>query len=166
MINSLKLTGLGPGDNSRLRDWLQLPHVEAWWGNRARAEAEVTLALESPSAICRMVRSGDVPIGYGQALDTALLGDADGKVEGGSWSCALFIATDHYRGQGLGQIAVRMLVAEVFETTLAVACTMRIPVGKENAVRAVEAAGFRWQRIEADDALGRVWLMRAERPRI
>jgi RimJ/RimL family protein N-acetyltransferase len=167
MTYALDLTPLGPGDNARVRDWLLLPAVQQWWGSRPRAEAEITLADSSPSAICRIVRTGGSPIGYGHALDGALLdgGGRRGMAEGGVWECVLFIAAEPHRGRGLGRKALELLVGEVFATTLAVACVIRVPVSKEPAVRAVEAAGFRWQRVDADPVLDRVWVMRCDRPR-
>jgi aminoglycoside 6'-N-acetyltransferase len=165
----LRLELLGPGDHARLRAWLTLASVEAWWGTRGRAEAEIALALDSPSALCRIVRVDGEPIGYAHALDAALLdGGSRGAgplLESGTWECVTFIASEAHRGLGLGEAALRALVDEVFTTTLAVACILRVPVSKEPAVRAVEAAGFRWVRIEEDAARGRVWLMRCERPR-
>lgn len=164
----VRLDPLGPGDHMRLRAWLALPSVLAWWGTRDRAEAEIALALDSPSALCRIIRLDGEPIGYAHALDAALLdggGRSGGPLESGTSECVIFIASEAHRGRGLGEMALRTLVSEVFATTLAVACTLRVPVGKEPAVRAVEAAGFRWVRIEADAGLGRVWLMRCGRPR-
>jgi aminoglycoside 6'-N-acetyltransferase len=164
----LRLDPLGRGDHARLRGWLELPTVQAWWGTRNRAEAEITLALETSSALCRTIWIDGQPIGYAHALDAALLdggGCIGAPLESGTWECVTFIASEAHRGRGLGEAALRALVGEVFATTLAVACTLRVPVSKEQAVRAVEAAGFRWVRIEQDAGLGRVWLMRCERPR-
>ena len=162
---NLRLDPLGAGDNARLRGWLQLAGVLAWWGSRDRAEAEVALAVASPSAICRIICVGGEPIGYAHAVDGALLDGGDGgPSDSGAWDCAVFIAVEAHRGMGRGEMALRALVAEVFGTTLAVACTLRVPVTKEHAVRAIEAAGFRWVRVQQDPALGRVWLMRCDRP--
>ena len=155
------------GDSVQLRNWLALPTVQAWWGSRNRAEAEVAVALASPSAICRIIRLLDEPIGYAHALDGALLeGGAQSRaaLDSGAWDCTVFIASERHRGRGLGGLALDLLVGEVFSTTLAVACTLRIPVAKEHAVRAIEAAGFKWVRVESDPGLGRVWLMRRDRP--
>ena len=113
------------------------------------------------------MRCDDQPVGYAQAVDGALLdgGSTASRAESGAWERTAFIASEAHRGQGLGEHVLRALIAEVFGSTLAVACIMRIPISKEPAVRAVEAAGFKWVRIEQDAALGRVWLMRCERPR-
>jgi RimJ/RimL family protein N-acetyltransferase len=164
----LRLEPLGPGDHARLRAWLGLPTVLAWWGTRNRAEAEIALALSSPSALCRIIWGDDEPIGYAHALDAALVGGggrSGASHDSGTWECVIFIALEAHRGRGAGAAALKALADEVFATTLAVACALQVPVSKEQAVRAVEAAGFRWVRIEQDAALGRVWVMRCERPR-
>ena len=166
--SSLRLDPLGSGDYGRLRAWLALPAVVAWWGTRDRAEAEVALALDSASALSRVVYVADEPVGYAHALDSALLDGgrrSSAEFESGTWECVAFIASDQHRGQGFGAAALGALVGEVFATTLAIACTLRVPLGNENAVRAVEAIGFRWVRIGHDAGLGRVWLMRYDRPR-
>jgi RimJ/RimL family protein N-acetyltransferase len=159
------LVPLGPGDRDRVRRWLQLPEVRAFWGSAAAAAAEVSLALDSPGALCRMIRWDGVPVGYAHALDCVQIGgDHAAALAPGTWDCALFVAEPAHRGRGLGADALRLLVAEVFETTMALACVIRVPVRSEMAARAVEAAGFRWVRVAGDAALGPVWVMRAERP--
>ncbi|MGE3918067.1 MAG: GNAT family N-acetyltransferase, partial [Hyphomicrobiaceae bacterium] len=156
---------LATGDLGRLRGWLQLSDVQGWWGSAARAEAEVAMALASPSAICRIVHTDGEAVGYAHALDGALMAGAGRPELPGSWDCALFIASPAHRGRGIGASALELLVAEVFATTLAVGCTIRVPVAKESAVRVVEAAGFSWSHVEEDAALGRVWVLACERPR-
>ena len=162
----LRLAPLGAGDQERGRGWPAPPAVLAWWGSRSRAEAEIALAAASPSAICRILQVHDRPIGYAHAIDAVLLdGGSSASAESGAWECTIFIASEIDRGRGVGTAALRLLAAEVFSATLAVACRLRVPVSREPAVRAIEAAGFRWQRIEQDASLGSVWLMRCERPR-
>lgn len=164
-LTGLRLDPFGDGDSARLRGWLQRPDVKAWWGSRDRAEAEIALALASPSAICRIIRIGDESIGYAHAIDGALIDGGSGEpFDSGAWDCAVLIAEETHRGQGHGEAALRALVAEVFGTTLALACILRVPVAKEHAVRAIEASGFRWVRLQEDPVLGRVWLMRCDRP--
>lgn len=163
--DSIALEPLGPGDRGRVMQWLTQPEVHAFWGSPATAEAEVSLALQAPGAVCRMVAAGGSAIGYAHALDCVLLGgDHAAALPAGTWDCAVFIASAAHRGRGIGAQALRLLVEEVFGATLALACVIRVPVRSEAAVRAVEAAGFGWMRIAGDAALGPVWVMRAERP--
>lgn len=148
-----------------IRSWVQRPEIWAFWGTASAAEAEVTVAWASHGAICRLIVADDAPIGYAHALDCALLGSDQATAVGpGTWDCAVFVASESHRGRSAGSLALGALVDEVFATTLALACVIRVPVRREAAVRAIEAAGFQWVRIDADPALGPVWVMRAERP--
>jgi RimJ/RimL family protein N-acetyltransferase len=154
-----------PEDRFRVRRWLAEPDIQAWWGNAASAEAEINLAAASDTALCRIVEAGGAPIGYAQAIEIGLWGQPrPDDVAPGTWDIDLFIASPEHRGQGLGAAALALLTAEVFATTLAVACCGVVSVRNEAAVRAYERAGFRWQRICHDPLLGASWLMLKERP--
>ncbi len=162
---NLSLRPLKGGDREALRGWLALPAVRLVWGSRATADAEVGVALASESAICRMIDCDGAAIGYAHALDCALIGgDHASVLPPGTWDCAVLIASQSHRGKGYGGRALARLVDDVFQTTFAQSCVIRVPVASEAAVRAVEAAGFRWVRISGDPGLGPVWVMQAERP--
>lgn len=164
MSDDLTLVPAGLPDRAMVRTWLELPNVRAFWGSASAAEAEVNLAFSSAGALCRMIAVDGRAVGYAHALDCVLIGgDHAAALAPGTWDCALFIASPEHRGQGLGGRALRRLVADVFSSTLAMACVIRVPVRSEAVVRSVEAAGFQWVRIEGDAALGPVWVMRAER---
>lgn len=164
MTGRVDLVPVAGADRERIRQWLESPDVFAFWGSAAAAAAEVNLALGHAGAVCRLLRIDGAVAGYAHALDSVMLGgDHAAVLAPGTWDCALFIAAPRHRGQGFGGIALRMLVDEVFSSTLALACVIRVPVSSEAAVRSVEAAGFRWARIEGDRALGPVWVMQAER---
>jgi aminoglycoside 6'-N-acetyltransferase len=127
-------------------------------------EAEIAIAIESASAICRMIETDGAPIGYASAYDAGLMGPVDGSTgEPGVWQCTFFVGSEAHRGHGLGAIALDLLAREVLTTTLAIACETRVPVRNERAIRQIEAVGFRWQRIENDAALGPFWIMRRDR---
>ncbi|MDX2155672.1 MAG: GNAT family N-acetyltransferase [Hyphomicrobiaceae bacterium] len=166
MTGAPHLVPIGPADRDQVRRWLSMPEVQAFWGSAAAAEAEVSLALAGPGTICRMIEIDGATVGYAHALDCVLLGgDHAAALPPATWDCAVFIASAGHRGRGLGGRALALLVAEVFSTTLALACVIRVPVRSEAAARAVEGVGFRWERIAGDAALGPVWVMRIERPR-
>lgn len=152
-------------DRSLVRSWLLDHAVRTWWGTPSATEAEIAIALESESAICRMIEIDGTPVGYGHALDAGLLRPSDGSSAGepGVWDCTFFIGSEQHRNHGIGAIALELLAAEVFSTTLAIAFETRVPVRNERAVREIEAKGFRWRRIEHDDVLGPFWIMRRER---
>lgn len=152
-------------DRFRIRRWLAGPEVAAWWGNAASAEAQINLAMSSESAICRIVESNGVPIGYGQAVETGIWGEPQPPdLPAGTWNIDVFVASQQHRGKGLGRDALAALTEEVFATTLALACCSSVSVRNETAVRAYEQVGFRWRGIRHDRLAGPSWLMVRERP--
>ena len=154
-----------PEDRFRIRRWLADPEVEAWWGNAASAEAEMNVAMSSTASLCRIVESEAEPIGYAQALEIGLWGEErPAELAPGTWHISYFLNSPQHRGAGFGSAVVALLAAEVFSTTLAVACSGAVSIRNEAAVRAYERAGFRWQRIWSDPLLGPSWLMLKERP--
>ena len=154
-----------PEDRFRMRRWLADPEVQAWWGNAASAEAEITLAMGSEVSLCRIVESGGEPIGYAHAVEIGLWGEQhpDG-LPAGTWDIDLFIASAEHRGRGAGRAALSLLVEEVFATRLAIACCAVVSIRNEAAARAYEQAGFRWLRIWQDPIDGPCWVMLKERP--
>jgi RimJ/RimL family protein N-acetyltransferase len=164
-VPDIMLHPLHSWDWDRVRAWLQQAEIQAWWGGLAAAEAEVAIAAESPSAICRLILAEDAPIGYGHALDADLVRSA--RTEGlppGTYIAALFIADPAYRQRGAGEMALAALTREVFSSTLAPACATLVPVRYEPAVRAAERAGYRWTGVRDDGMSGQSWLMMSERP--
>ena len=134
-----------PGDRFLIRRWLADPEIETWWGSRASAEAEIALAMDSPSALCRVIEDAGQPVGYAHAVDAGLWGEAlPDEVPPGCWDLDIFIGQASHRGRGAGQRAIALLADEVFSTTLAVACCIFTSVKNEAAVRAYEQSGFRW----------------------
>jgi aminoglycoside 6'-N-acetyltransferase len=168
MIRAGTLVALRPVtdlDRARIARWLREPDIQRWWGNAAAAEAEVRIALDSPSSICRIIMADAEPIGYAQALDIGQYDDAPlDKVPAGTWDADLFIASSTHRGRGCGERALALLADEVFSTTLAPAVSLFVSVRNEAAVRAYEKAGFRWVSVERDPLLGPCWLMLLSRP--
>jgi aminoglycoside 6'-N-acetyltransferase len=145
--------------------WLSRADIERWWGPRASTEAAVMLAMSSEHAICRIVEVAGEPVGYAQALDAMLWGEALPEgIEPGTWDIDLFIAADTHRGRGIGAAALDAIREEVFATTLAPAVCVFAAVANERAVRAYEKAGFRWRGVHRDPRAGPEWFMIAERP--
>jgi RimJ/RimL family protein N-acetyltransferase len=152
-------------DLDRIRTWLRQPDIEAWWGPSSATSAEVLMAQQSTLAICRVIEAGGEPIGYCHAIDASLWGDdLPEDLEAGTWDLDVFIASAAYRGRGVGLKALELLKEEVFTTTLATAVCVFASIRNEAAVRAYEKAGFSWQRIWNDRALGPSWFMIARRP--
>ncbi|MFN3745502.1 MAG: GNAT family N-acetyltransferase [Hyphomicrobiaceae bacterium] len=161
----ITLRPLQAADWDQVRAWLLQAEIQAWWGGLAAAEAEVAIAAESPSAVCRLILAAATPIGYGHALDADLVRSP--RTEGlppGTYLAALFIADPAHRQRGAGETALAALTREVFSSTLAPACATLVPVRYEPAVRAAERAGYRWTGIRDDGLSGQSWLMISDRP--
>lgn len=154
-----------PEDRFRIRRWLGEPAIQAWWGNAASAEAEINLAMASETALCRVIECGGESVGYAQAVEVGLWGGSrPAELAPGTWSIGLYVVPEPQNKRDIGAIALDLLVAEVFATTLAVACSGIVAVRNEAVARAYERAGFRWLRIWRDPLLGPSWLMLRERP--
>ena len=150
-------------DEALIGAWLRDPEVHAWFGDAASAEAAVRLARTSDAALARIITADGAPIGYGQAIDGALMGDA-AAAEPGVWHVDAFIGDAPLRGRGLGASVLDAIAREVLGSTLALAVSMLVPVRHERVVRAAETAGFRWSAVREDPSLGRCWLMVRRRP--
>lgn len=151
-------------DRDRIEGWLRLPEISAWWGSRGSAQAEIALALASPSAVCRIIEAGGVPVGYAQAVDVASWGATrPAEVPLGAYELDLFIGSTPHRGMGIGPRALGLMMADVFASTLAVACVAVLSVRNEAAVRAHERHGFKWVRVVTDPLLGPCWVMLRQR---
>ncbi len=161
----ITLRDLDRADWDRVRAWLQQAEIQAWWGGRSAAEAEIAIAAESPSAISRLILADGAPIGYGHALDADLVRSA--RTEGlpaGAYVATLFIADPAHRRRGAGETALAALTREVFSSTLAPAVATVVPVRFEPAVRAAERAGYGWIGVRDDGMNGQSWLMVQQRP--
>ena len=165
-MQTIALRPLDMPDWDQVRAWLQQPEIQAWWGGLAAAEAEIAIASESPSAICRLILAGDIPIGYGHALDADIVrgGGGANALPVGTYVVSLFVADPAHRRRGAGEMALSALAQEVFATTLAPAAATLVPVRYEPAVRAAERAGYRWIGVRDDGTSGRSWLMMRDRP--
>jgi RimJ/RimL family protein N-acetyltransferase len=140
--------------------------LPTWWGPRGTVEAEITMAIESESALCRMLArdAEGAPIGYVHAVDLALWGsEAPPGIPAPAYDLDVFVAESQARAQDATE-ALRALVAEVFATSFAMSCCALISVRNEAAARAYEKAGFRWREIWHDRIAGPCWVLIAERP--
>jgi hypothetical protein len=149
-------------DGFLLRRWLRDPATQACSGNRASAEAEIALARMSETALTRIVTCEGRPIGYAQAMEAGVRAGAQPReVLPGTWDTQFWIAPSR---AGVLAAIPALLAAEVFATTLAIACSSLVSIRQEMMVRAYERAGFRWRRIWHDPLFGPAWLMLKERP--
>jgi len=154
-----------PEDRFLIRRWLADAEIQTWWGSAASAEAGITLAMGSATALPRIIECDGRPIGYAHAVEIGVWAEErPEELPAGTWDIDLFVASAEHRGKGLGHSALSLLTEEVFATTLAVACAGVVSIRNEAAVRSYERAGFRWLRIWHDPLLGPSWLMLKERP--
>jgi len=125
------------------------------------------MALESASSLCFVLMRTDEaePIGYAHAVDIALWpGDMPPDLPPATFDIDIFVGPPDRRAADTSA-ALRLLVAEVFATTFAMACCALISIRNEAAARAYEKAGFTWQTIWHDRVSGPCWVMQVERPR-
>jgi RimJ/RimL family protein N-acetyltransferase len=162
-FSNVNLRPAAPEDRFLIRRWLADPQAQTTWGSTASAEAEVTLAMGSESALSRIVEAGGDPVGYVQAAESGLWGDHQRDLAAGTWRIDLIIGVTQARQRGCASSALASLAREVFTTTLALACSGLVPIRNEALARAYEQAGFRWQRIWNDPQLGPAWVMLRER---
>src|SRR5262245_9976077 len=160
--SAIRLRPATAEDAFLLRRWLKDPAIEACSGNRASAEAEIALARLSATALSRIVTWQTRPIGYAQALEAGLRAGAQPPdIPAGTWDTQFWILPTRPR---VRTAIPALLAAEVFASTLAVACCGLVSIRQETMVRAYEQAGFRWRRIWNDPLFGPAWLLLKERP--
>ncbi len=151
-------------DRFLIRRWLSDPQVQSWWGTAASAEAEITLALASTAALPRIIERDGIPIGYAHAVEHGVWATRLPEgVPAGAWDIDYFV-TPAAHDALTGSVALDFLTADVFATSLAVACSGLVSIRNEAAARAYERAGFRWLQVLQDPLLGPSWLMLKERP--
>lgn len=162
---TLSLRPASETDWPLLSRWLRQPDIVAWWGPAASTEAEIRIALDTPTAICCIIEWDGAAVGYAHAVDARVWGaDLPDDLEPGTWDLDVFIASAVHRGRGMGAAALAELRDEVFATTLALAVAVFPSIENEGAVRDYERAGFRAKRVWRDNAYGPSWFMIAERP--
>jgi aminoglycoside 6'-N-acetyltransferase len=161
----VRLRPATPEDRFLIRRWLAEPEVRERWGSAAGAEAGITLAMGTTAALPRIIECDGKPVGYAHAVEIGLWAqERPLELAAGTWDVDLFIAPAEHGEKNLGDAALALLTAEVFATTLAVACSATVSVRNEGAVRSYERAGFRWLRVWSDPFYGPCWLMLKERP--
>jgi RimJ/RimL family protein N-acetyltransferase len=152
-------------DARKLTAWLKLPHVVAWWGGLAAAEASLALAASSETSLRCLIVGGSEPIGYGHAIDASLTGaDRLADVPPGAFEIDLFIADAAYQGRGVGVDALHLMAEELFASLVVSAAVVRMPVATEGVVRALERRGFRWIAIDRTPANPPRWVLIKARP--
>lgn len=133
-----------------LHQWLQRPHVSAWWSEPPPSWEEVLqdyaptqLASEQVTAYITML--GDRPIGFAQSY--VAMGHGDGWWEDitdpGIRGIDQFIGEADLLDQGLGTRMVGALAARLFEDPAVTRLQTDPSPTNPRAIRCYEKAGFR-----------------------
>ena len=162
---SIAFRPLTRGDFARLRDWLNEPHVAAWWGagtgpdglGGAGDDAATLDAVEA--AYGPAVDGADPTFNYVVVVDGAPVGMiqwyrlasypsyAAAIGEGDGAGVDVLIGDPTMVGRGLGPAAIDRFVTEVvFAAPDVPRCVTGPDVENARSVRAFERAGFRWVR--------------------
>src|SRR5262245_11911740 len=98
----LMLRPATPEDRFLVRRWLADPEVQIWWGGAAGAEAGITLAMGSATALPRIIECDGRPIGYAHAVEIGVWADErPEELPAGTWDIDLLIGSAEHRSQGL-----------------------------------------------------------------
>ncbi|MDR6289645.1 MULTISPECIES: GNAT family N-acetyltransferase [Inquilinus] len=151
-------TPLRPADLSRLRLWLMMPHVRAWWGDPDAGIREICRLMASDWAEPMLVAWQGRQIGYLQAYD-AVSAAPDGDAVPGSFGIDLFIGEPSYVGKGLGTAFVGAYTDRLLRGGRALSIIARPAPANHRAIRCLEHAGFRL----LGDGDGRVLTMGKDR---
>ena len=135
-------TPLRPADLPRLRLWLMMPHVRAWWGDPDAGIREIRRLMASDWAEPMLVAWQGRQIGYLQAYD-AVSAAPDGDAVPGSFGIDLFIGEPSYVGKGLGTAFVGAYTDRLLRGGRALSIIARPAPANHRAIRCLEHAGFR-----------------------
>ena len=141
---------LTPADLPMLHEWLQRPHVAAWWQPTPTLEE---LAEEHAPAFAGVayhapyvVLLDGAPAGYVQSYD-AVASHADGwwldEHDPGVRGIDQFIADESLLGRGLGSCMVRRFVELLFRDPAVTRIQTDPDPRNARAIRCYEKAGFR-----------------------
>lgn len=134
-------TPLRPADLPRLRLWLAMPHVRAWWGDPDTAIREIRRLMASDWAEPMLVAWQGRQIGYLQAYDAVSAAPGGGE-EPGSFGIDLFIGEPSYVGKGLGTAFLGAYTDRLLRGGRASRILARPARSNHRAVRCLEGAGF------------------------
>jgi aminoglycoside 6'-N-acetyltransferase len=160
----VRLREATPEDRFRIHRWFSDPALSARWGSTASAQAEISIALGSATALSRIIMCDRADIGYAHAIEISVPGGTvPDNLLPGTWDVLAIVTRQEHTAREEAA-ALALITSEVFATTLALACCGLVSVRNEIAARAYESAGYRWARIWHDPSRGPVWLMLKERP--
>lgn len=151
-----------------LHEWLQRPHVAAWWAPTPSLEEVVEEFTPLTRAGHRdqgyIAFEGDRAIGYIQSYIVKDAGDGwwEDEQDPGARGIDQFLANAGDLGRGLGTRMVRAFVERLFEDAAVTRIQTDPDPRNARAIRCYEKAGFRAVR-DVDTPDGRALLMIRDR---
>lgn len=171
-IHPLTLRPMVEEDIPMLHDWLNRPHIAAWWGgDAARPSLEETRAHYLPRLLAEervtpyIALLGPTPVGYAQSY--VVLGSGGGwweeETDPGVRGIDQSLADPRLLGQGLGTRLVSTLVNLLFADPAVTRIQTDPAPDNLRAIRCYEKAGFRRVRTITTPDGPAVYMLR-ERP--
>lgn len=171
-MQSVTLRLMVEEDIPMLHDWLNRPHIAAWWGGEAaRPSLEETRGQYLPRLMAEervtpyIAMLGPTPIGYAQSY--VALGSGGGwweeETDPGVRGIDQSLADPQLLGQGLGTRLVAALVDLLFADPAVTRIQTDPAPDNLRAIRCYEKAGFRQVRTIATPDGPAVYMVR-ERP--
>jgi RimJ/RimL family protein N-acetyltransferase len=164
-VDDVRLQPFDPErDAALVSTWVFAPHVSRWWGDPAKALAEV---LERPAGGGdALIVADGVPVGYirWQKLARAEL-DGSGLsevCEQTTMDIDIAIGEPEYLGRGVGSRAIGLLVKELDGESGLRTIMITTSIDNVAALRAYEKAGFERRRRFDDADDGEYWLLTRE----
>jgi len=159
--NEVSLRPLDPSlDRALLEHWLELPHVVRWWGD---PDVQLKSSLNRPPGADHVViYAGEVPVGYlrWQPANIEYLESLDVlEVPRGAMDIDIYLGEPDYVGQGIGTVALRILLAMLTAEPDVPAAGMSVSLENAAAIRCYEKAGFQKHVQYQDPDFGPCWIM-------
>jgi RimJ/RimL family protein N-acetyltransferase len=131
-----------------LHDWLNRPHIAAWWGGPVsleRVRDDYTADIRGPSIWPMLACLAGEPVGYVQAYDVMQAGPGwwVDETDPGARGIDQFLADPSQLGRGLGSRMIAEVVSLLFGDPAITKVQADPSPDNGRAIRAYEKAGFR-----------------------
>jgi aminoglycoside 6'-N-acetyltransferase len=137
-----KFQPMTEADLPLMRRWLEMPHVENWWGEPDEQFALVSGDIGEPAMQQFIVHSDERPIGYIQSYNPVNWhGHGFGEQPTGTLGIDQFIGELDMVGRGHGSAFIRQFIEQLLAGGAPRIVTDPDP-GNARAIRAYQKAGF------------------------
>jgi aminoglycoside 6'-N-acetyltransferase-1b/aminoglycoside 6'-N-acetyltransferase-2 len=168
-ISIVEFRPLREADLPLLHDWLNRPHLRAWWDSAPPSQEDVREKylprVGDQNVLCYLAYLRDTPIGYIQSYVAAAVGGGwwPDERDPGVVGIDQFLADPAQLGHGLGTAMVSRFVAQLFKDPRVTRIQADPRPDNTRAIRCYENAGFiRVGPITTPD--GQALLMVCDRP--